>query len=91
MKTEISGVISIEFEYTWSQKGVSYFISTCGNNCLLERIYKSKFENEFGSVTFKEISRPEIAEFLYEYIPLIDGHNKFRKGILNMDKCWPTK
>jgi hypothetical protein len=33
-------------------------------------------EDEYGNVSSKQILRPKIAHFLYEYLPLIDEHNK---------------
>ena len=91
MKTTISGVPLIAVAYAWSQKGVSYFLSTCGNTCPAKALYKTNFEDEFGGTGFKEIKRPEIAEYLYEYLPLIDEHNKQRQNLLNLEFCWPTK
>ena len=42
-------------------------------------------------MAYKEIDRPEVAHFLYEYLPLIDEHNKQRQNILNLERCWFTK
>ena len=54
-------------------------------------LYRSKFEDEYGGIGFKDIMRPEIAEFLYEYLPLIDKHNKQRQNILDLERSWPTR
>jgi hypothetical protein len=36
----------------------------------------SYFEDDYGNVGSKEISRPELAHLLYDYLPLIVEHNK---------------
>ena len=74
-----------------SKKGTSFFITTCGITAPSKNLYRSNFEDEYGGVTFKDIQRPEIAEFLYQYLPLIDEHNKQRQKLLNLERCWPTK
>ena len=51
----------------------------------------SHFEDDFGNVVHKEINRPEVCHFLYEYLPLIDEHNKQRQNLLNLERCWCTK
>ena len=30
------------------------------------------------------------AHFLYEYLPLVDEHNKQRQSLLNLERCWLT-
>ena len=84
--TEISGVKLIALAYAWSQKGVSYFISTCGSTEASRVKYLSSFEDEFGNVSHKTIDRPELCHFLYEYLPLIDEHNKQRQRLLALEK-----
>jgi hypothetical protein len=42
-------------------------------------------------VDYKEIQRPQICHFLYEYLPLIDEHNKQRQSYLALERCWPTR
>jgi hypothetical protein len=91
MTTEISDVNLIAIAYAWSQKGISYFISTCGSTTASPIKYESKFENDWGEVDFKEIDRPDIVHFLYEYLPLIDEHNKQRQSLLSLEKRWLTK
>ena len=51
----------------------------------------SSFEDEFGNVSHKTIDRPELCHFLYEYLPLIDEHNKQRQRLLALEKSWPTR
>jgi hypothetical protein len=77
--------------YAWSQRGISYFLSTCGRTDPHPQKYRSNFEDDFGVVTFKELNRPYIAHFLYEYLPLIDEHNKQRQNLLNLERSWLTK
>jgi hypothetical protein len=77
--------------YAWSQFGVSYFLSTCGKTAPHEVKYMSHFKDDFGNVVHKEINRPEVCHFVYEYLPLIDEHNKQRQNLLNLEQCWCTK
>lgn len=88
---KVAGVDLIAIAYAWSQKGVAYFISTCGKTSPAKDLYVSKFENEFGMVDYKEIQRPQICHFLYQYLPLIDEHNKQRQSYLALERCWPTR
>jgi hypothetical protein len=86
-----SGVKLMAISYAWSQRGVSYFLSTCGSTHQSNILYQSNFEDEFGNVDFKLIPRPHIAHFLYLYLHLIDGHNIQRQSVLNLERKWPTK
>ena len=56
-----------------------------------ERNYISSFEDAYGNVGTKELARPAIAHMLYEFLPLIDEHNKARQSALALEKKWPTK
>mmetsp|Transcript_9413 Transcript_9413/g.20280 ORF Transcript_9413/g.20280 Transcript_9413/m.20280 type:complete len:903 (+) Transcript_9413:61-2769(+) len=56
-----------------------------------ETPYVSKFEDEFGHTNTKDLARPSIAHMMYEYLPLIDEHNKARQNVLALEKTWPTK
>ena len=87
----IAGIDLIAMAYTWSQKGISFFLSTCGSTAKSRNSYRSHFENEYSQVDFKELPRPKLAEFLFEYLPLIDEHNRMRQDRLALEKCWPTK
>ena len=78
--------------YAWmSQKGVSYFVSTRGSTEPSPIKYQSKFEDEWGNTIVWEIDRPEVAHFLYEYLPLIDEHNKQRQSLLGLERRCQTK
>jgi hypothetical protein len=77
--------------YEWSQRGVSYFLSTCGKTSSAAKMYTTHFEDEFGFVNTRDINRPDIAHFLYELLPLIAEHSKQRQSILNLEKFWPTR
>jgi hypothetical protein len=60
-----------------------------------KKAYISRFEDEYGNVQQKELARPTIAHMLYEFLPLIDEHNKARQNslalALALEKCWLTK
>ena len=77
--------------YAWSQRGISYVLSTCGSTKPAEKMYMSYFEDDYGNVGSKEINRPELAHLLYDYLPLIDEHNKQRQKNLGLERKWPTR
>ena len=89
--TTIAGVNLLAIAYAWSQRGVTYILSTCGSTAPSDKMYTSYFEDEFGNVGCKEILRPRIASMLYDYLPLIDEHNKQRQSILGLERKWPTR
>jgi hypothetical protein len=77
--------------YAWSQRGISYILSTFGSTRPAEKMYQSYFEDDYGNVGSKEISRPELVHLLYDYLPLIDEHNKQRRKNLGLEQKWPTR
>jgi hypothetical protein len=77
--------------YAWSSKGVAYMVSSCGKTVMHEQSYVSRYEDEYVNVQEKELSRPAVAYFLYEFLPLIDEHNKARQSALALEKKWLTK
>jgi hypothetical protein len=77
--------------YAWSQKGVSYFLSTCGNTNPSSVMYEINFEDYVGSISSTLLPRPHIYQFLYEYLPLIDEHNNQRQSVLTLERKWPTQ
>jgi hypothetical protein len=89
-RATIAGVKVFALAYAWSQRGISYFFSTCGRTDPHPIKYKSNFEDDFGVIMFKELNRPHIAHFLYDYLPLIDEHNKQRQNLLNLERIWKT-
>jgi len=91
LKANIGGVDLFIMAYAWSQRGITYMVSSCGTTVRHEKTYKSKFEDEFGNVSEKELPRPAVAHFLYEFLPLIDEHNKARQNFLALEKTWLTK
>ena len=91
MHTTISDVRIMVVAYAWSQRGVTYLVSTCGSTAVHPQKYETSFEDDFGNVRVKEVNRPWVAHFLYEYLPLIDEHNKQRQSLLNLERCWLTK
>jgi hypothetical protein len=91
MTSVIGGVTLLVLAYAWSQNGVSYFLYTCGCTHQSSVMYESNFEDEFGNVSSKFLPRPQISHFLYEYLPLIDEHNKQRQSVLGLEWKWPTQ
>ncbi len=89
--TELSGVKVLAIAYAWSQTSIAYFVSTCGSTQPSETCYETHFEDEYGVITTKQIARPHVLEWVYDYLPLIDEHNKQRQNILGLEKKWPTK
>jgi hypothetical protein len=89
-QSSISGVPLIAMVYAWSQRGVSCILSTCGSTKPAEKMYMSYFKDGCGNVGSKEISHPELAHLLYDYLPLIDEHNKLWQNILGLEHKWPT-
>jgi hypothetical protein len=87
MKT-IAGVKMMDMAYAWSQKGISYFLSTCGSIEVSSVLYRSAFEDEFGNVDYEFLPRPQIAHFTFEYLPLIDEHNNQQQAVLGLDQKW---
>lgn len=58
--------------YAWSQKGVTYFVSSCGTTMQHKKFYLYCFEVEYGNVQEKDLPQPTITHFLYETLPLIN-------------------
>ena len=54
-------------------------------------MYRSHFEDDWGTVDYKDLPRPELADFLYKFLPRIDEHNKRRQAHLRLEKKWPTE
>jgi len=91
MEADIGGVKVIAICYAWSQKGCSYFCSSCGSTCPHPLKYESKYEDSWGIPRAHMIDRPSICHFLYTYLPHIDEHNKQRQTYLMLEKRWLTK
>jgi hypothetical protein len=91
MTAKIGGVDLYVMEYAWSSRGVAYMVSSCGKTVMHEQSYVSRYEDEFGIVQEKELQRPPVAHFLYEFLPLIDEHNKAHQSALALEKKWLTK
>ena len=53
--------------------------------------YCSNYEDPYGNKNYKEFKRPSIAHFLFEFLPLIDEHNKVCMKILSIERNWHTK
>ena len=65
MLNSISDVPIFSIVYAWSQRRVSYFISTCGNTEISDTKYMYHFEDDWVNITAKEINRPQILHYLY--------------------------
>ena len=91
LKSMVQGVQLLACAYAWSHSRISYFMTTTGNTNPSKQTYRRQFEDEFGCVNFKDIPRPVFADMLYDFLPLIDEHNKQRQSILNLEKSWPTR
>ena len=89
-KSTIAGVPIFAIAYTWSNKRCSFMVSTCGKTSPHEKQYQTGFEDEWGNFGCRGIDRPEVCDFVYEFISLIDEHNKQRQGILKLEKVWKT-
>ena len=72
--------------YAWSNRGIAYFVSSCGSTVRHETNYTSRFEDDYGNATEKQLPRPTVAHFLFEFLPLIDEHNKARQNVLALEK-----
>ena len=77
--------------YAWSSKGVAYMVSSCGKTVTHKDAYVSIYEDEIGNVMEKELPQPTISHMLYEFLLLIDEHNKTCQNALTLEKCWLTK
>jgi hypothetical protein len=77
--------------YAWSHSSTTYFLSTCGSTNPAKTSYTTHFEDEFGTVGVNHIPQPSIKEWFYDFLPLIDEHNKHRQSLLQLEKKWPTK
>jgi hypothetical protein len=87
----ISGVKMMAMACAWSQKGISYVLSTRGSTAPSTVAYLSAFEEKPGNADYKFLPHPLIANFIYEYLPLIDEHNKQRQAVLGLGWEWPTQ
>jgi len=91
MITAISGVKVVAMAYAWSQIGISYILSKYGSTEPSDKLYMSYFEDDFRNVSSKEVSHLKLAHLIYDYLPLINEHNKQRQKILGLERKWPTR
>ena len=89
--TEIAGVKLYAMAYAWSQKGVSFILSTCGSTEPSDTPYFAWYQDDFGGATFKPLPRPRMAEFILNFLPVIDEDNNARQNRLALEKTWPTE
>jgi hypothetical protein len=75
--------------YDWSQRGLSYSISTTrGSTELHDKKYMSSFEDNFGNIVLKKVNHPKFSHFLNENLPLFFEASKQRQSGLNLENCW---
>ena len=91
MKASIGGVDIFVMAYACSSKGVAYMVSSRGKTVIHKDAYVSLFEDEFGNVMEKELPGPTIAHMLYEFLCLIDEHNKTRQNALALESAGYNK
>ena len=91
VQANVGGVELYVIAYAWSSNGVAYMVSSCGETVRHEQSYISWFEDEYGNVQERELPCPAQAHMLYEFLPLIDEHNKAQQNFLALEKCWMTK
>jgi hypothetical protein len=91
MMTTIAGVKMMAMSYDWSQKGISYFLSTWGSTEVSSVLYRSAFKDEFGNVDYKFLPHPQISSFTFKYLPLIDEQNKQRQAVLGLERKWTNQ
>ena len=72
--------------YAWSNKGISYMVSSSGKTVRHKTDYRSSFTDGFGKTNLKALPRPAIAHFLYAFLPLITEHNKARQSALALER-----
>ena len=82
----------IAVAYAWNNKDVAYFISTVGNTTSCQDPYVA-FDPSGGFDTSdtREIPRPDLANFLFNLLTIIDVFNKVRQFSLQIEEHWPTK
>jgi len=90
MKATISEVDVFVMAYAWSNRGITFIVSSCGETIRHEIDYRSKFDDGHGNVQSKFLARPAIAHMLFEFLPLIDEHNKARQSHLALERRWQT-
>jgi hypothetical protein len=75
----------------WSQYGVSYFMTICGNTATSSVLYMNNLQDDVRNVDYKFLPRPQICYFIYDYVSIIDEHNKKLKHVLGLERKRPTK
>ena len=64
---EISKVELFVMAYAWRQTGVCFIVSTCGRTVASKVKYRSYFQDEYGATAFRELLRPDIDHFLFQF------------------------
>ena len=92
MSTNIKEVPLYAIAYAHSNNDTTYVITTMGDTVAALNPYVCfNTNNGYDSMDNKETDRPDIVEFLFQFLPKIDAHNKVRQNELQMEDQWPTK
>ena len=70
----------------WSQRGISYFISSYGSISAHDGNYLPHCEDNYGNVAHNELNRRETCQFLCEFLRLIDDYCVQRQNVLALEK-----
>ena len=62
-----------------------------GNSTASKNMYRSQYEYEFVCVDWRDVPRKKFYDYIYDYQPLIDEHNKQIQRTINLETFWPTK
>jgi len=76
--------------YAWSNSSVTYLVTNCDTTTTHPIPYCTKFIDEHNEA-FHDVDCPSVAHFIFQFLPLIDEHNKQRQGILGLERKWLTK
>lgn len=77
------------YAISWRDRKLHTFVSSCGTTLPGTPARKRRYD-ECGTVRFKEIPRPKIAETYFDGAPSIDIHNHIRQSGLALEQVWKT-
>ena len=78
-----------EYAVGWNDHHFKTFIATAGTTSAGLQA-KRKRQNDDGQTFYREVKRPRVLQDYYEACGRIDLHNKYRQGILRLEKFWKT-
>ena len=91
MKANISGVDIFAMVYSWSSRGLTYIVSTCGKTIRHKQDYYTKFSDNHDNTVTKPLPQPALVHVLFHVLPLLDEFNKERQHTLGLEKSWLTR